>query len=118
VFGDKWGIEILVCAFTGIRRFNDFRTCTDISANILSDRMARFSETGILRPASGPGAQGYRLTAKGLDTYGLLVALQDWSDGWLSQRFRSPVKLIHEKFGNLFRLAGPAVTSDMIRSES
>jgi DNA-binding HxlR family transcriptional regulator len=118
VFGDKWGIEILVCAFTGIRRFNDFRTCTDISANILSDRMARFTETGILRPASGPGAQGYRLTAKGMDTYGVLVALQDWSDNWLSQRYRSPVKLIHERCGNLFHLAGPATAGHLVRSGS
>jgi DNA-binding HxlR family transcriptional regulator len=118
VFGDKWGIEILVCAFTGIGRFNDFRTCTDISANILSDRLARFVESGVLRPASGPSAQGYRLTAKGLDTYGVLIALQDWSNGWLSQRYRSPVKLIHEKCGNFFHLAGPAVTADIIRSGS
>jgi DNA-binding HxlR family transcriptional regulator len=102
IFGDKWGIEILVCAFTGIRRFNDFRTCTDISANILSDRLNRFTESGIFRPATGPGEQGYRLTAKGLDTYGVLVQLQDWSDSWLSQRYRSPVKLIHQSCGKPF----------------
>jgi DNA-binding HxlR family transcriptional regulator len=117
-FGDKWGIEILVCAFTGIRRFNDFRSCTDISANILSDRLARFVESGILRQAAGAGAQGYRLTPKGMDTYGVLVALQDWSDGWLSQRYRSPVKLIHEKCGHLFHLAGPAVADKVVSTGS
>jgi DNA-binding HxlR family transcriptional regulator len=106
-FGDKWGIEILVCAFTGIRRFNDFRICTDISANILSDRLARLCEAGILRQAASPGEQGYRLTAKGFDTYGVLVTLQDWSDRWLSQRYRSPVKLIHESCGKPFHVAPP-----------
>jgi DNA-binding HxlR family transcriptional regulator len=103
-FGDKWSIEILVCAFTGIRRFNDFRSCTDISANILSDRLSRLSEIGILTAASGPGEQGYRLAAKGMDTYGVLVTLQDWSDNWLSQRFRSPVKLIHKSCGKPFHV--------------
>ena len=109
VFGDKWGIEILVCAFTGIRRFNDFRSCTDISANILSDRMTRLTEAGIFQPGAGAGEQGYRLTVKGIDTYGVLVTLQDWSDNWLSQRYRSPVKLIHQTCGEPFHiLARPA----------
>ena len=112
VFGDKWGIEILVCAFTGIRRFNDFRTCTDISANILSDRLGRLTEARLLRNPDGPGEPGYRLTAKGFDAYGVLVALQDWSDNWLSQRYRSPVKLIHEKCGQLFHVAGPDAELD------
>jgi DNA-binding HxlR family transcriptional regulator len=105
LFGDKWGVELLVCAFTRIRRFNDFRSSTGISANILSDRLARMVEAGILRradDADGDDGPGYRLTAKGLDSYGVLVALQDWSDAWLSQRFRSPVHLIHRACGRQF----------------
>lgn len=113
VFGDKWGIEILVCAFTGIRRFNDFRICTDISANILSDRLTRLTEAGIFRPGAGAGEQGYRLTAKGMDTYGVLVTLQDWSDNWLSQRYRSPVKLIHKTCGNPFHILASPVTLEL-----
>jgi DNA-binding HxlR family transcriptional regulator len=104
LFGDKWGIEILVCAFTRIRRFNDFRASTDISANILSDRLSRMIAMGIFRAPAGQGEQGYRLTLKGMDAYGVLVALQDWSDAWLSQRFRSPVKLIHNGCGKPFHL--------------
>jgi DNA-binding HxlR family transcriptional regulator len=105
LFGDKWGVELLVCAFTRIRRFNDFRSSTGISANILSDRLARMVEAGTLRradDADATGEPGYRLTAKGLDSYGVLVALQDWSDAWLSQRFRSPVQLIHRACGRPF----------------
>jgi DNA-binding HxlR family transcriptional regulator len=103
-FGDKWSIEILVCAFTGIKRFNDFRSSTDISANILSDRLSRLSDMGILAPAAGQREQGYRLAAKGMDMYSVLVTLQDWSDNWLSQRYRSPVKLIHTACGKPFHV--------------
>lgn len=108
LFGDKWGVELLVCAFTRVRRFNDFRALTGISANILSDRLGRMIEAGILRradEAGGPDGPGYRLTGKGLDTYGVLVALQDWSDAWLSQRYRSPVQLIHAACGQPFHPA-------------
>jgi DNA-binding HxlR family transcriptional regulator len=105
LFGDKWGVELLVCAFTRIRRFNDFRSSTGISANILSDRLGRMTEAGVLRraeDADGQDEPGYRLTAKGLDSYGILVALQDWSEAWLSQRCRSPVQLIHKACGRPF----------------
>jgi DNA-binding HxlR family transcriptional regulator len=105
LFGNKWGVELLVCAFTRIRRFNDFRSSTGISANILSDRLGRMTEAGILRRAEegeGQAEPGYRLTAKGLASYGVLVALQDWSDAWLSQRYRSPVQLIHKSCGRPF----------------
>jgi DNA-binding HxlR family transcriptional regulator len=104
VFGDKWGIEILVCAFTGLHRFNDFRAATGISANILSDRLGRLVAIGILDAASGEGEYGYKLTRKGIDTYGVLVTLQDWSDAWLSQRYRSPVILIHKLCGKSFHV--------------
>jgi len=112
VFGDKWGIEILVCAFTGLHRFNDFRAATGISANILSDRLSRLTANGILDAASGEGEYGYRLTRKGIDTYGVLVTLQDWSDAWLSQRYRSPVMLIHKTCGKSFHVLSAATLPD------
>ena len=100
IFGDKWGIEILICAFFGIRRFNDFRTATGISGNILSDRLGRLTGAGILSEAR-PGSvdQGYWLTEKGLDLYPITVAVQTWADRWLPDRIRSPVRLIHRPCG-------------------
>ncbi len=100
IFGDKWGIEILICAFFGIRRFNDFRSAMGISANILSDRLGRLSNLGILAGAR-PGShfQGYWLTEKGVDLYPVTVAVQTWADRWLVGRIRSPVRLIHRPCG-------------------
>ena len=100
IFGDKWGIEILICAFFGIRRFNDFRSATGISGNILSDRLSRLTGAGILSEARhGSVEQGYWLTEKGLDLYSITVAVQTWADRWLPDRIRSPVRLIHKPCG-------------------
>jgi DNA-binding HxlR family transcriptional regulator len=100
IFGDKWGIEILICAFFGIRRFIDFRSATGISANILSDRLARLTTAGILSEARpNSDAHGYWLTEKGLDLYSITVAVQTWADHWLPDRIRSPVRLIHRPCG-------------------
>ena len=104
IFGDKWGIELLVCALFRIRRFNDFRLCTGISANILTDRLERLLGTGILaRSEDASGQAGYRLTPKGLDLYGVIVAVERWADTWLRSRYRSPVRLIHRDCRHEFR---------------
>ena len=100
MFGDKWGIEILICAFFGLRRFNDVRAATGISSNILSDRLGRLTAAGILAEARpGSDVQGYWLTEKGLDLYPVTVAVQTWADRWLPDRIRSPVRLIHTPCG-------------------
>lgn len=96
IFGDKWGIEVLICSFFRVRRFGDFRACTGISANILSDRLSRLEALGILAPARDQtSTPGYWLTEKGVDLYGVMIAVQAWADGWLPARTRSPVRLFH-----------------------
>ncbi|WP_304170213.1 helix-turn-helix domain-containing protein [Phenylobacterium aquaticum] len=100
VFGDKWGIEIIICAFMRLRRFGDFRAQTGIAASILTDRLARLTEAGVLERVDG----GYRLTPCGVDVYGVLIAIQDWADTWLAVRYRSPVRLIHRACGQVFHL--------------
>lgn len=100
IFGDKWGIEILICAFFGIRRFNEFRSATGIAANILSDRLGRLTAAGLLSEARpGSDRQGYWLTEKGIDVYPVTVAVQTWADRWMPGRIRSPVRLIHAPCG-------------------
>ena len=100
IFGDKWGIEVLICAFMRLRRFSDMRAATGMAANILTDRLARLSDLGLLSKSDA----GYRLTERGLDLYGVTVAIQDWADAWLEPRFRSPVRLIHRHCGGVFSL--------------
>jgi DNA-binding HxlR family transcriptional regulator len=103
IFGDKWGIEILICAFFRVRRFSDFRTRAGIAPNILSDRLTRLIAAGVLAPSrAGEADPGYWLTEKGIDLYGVVVSIQDWADAWLPTRYRSPVRLIHRGCGAVF----------------
>jgi DNA-binding HxlR family transcriptional regulator len=98
VLGDKWSIEVLVCAHFGIRQFGDFGTRLGISTNILTDRLNRLLEGGLLRRATDeePHRKGlYLLTRKGLDFYPILIVIQSWADAWIDHRVRSPVKLRH-----------------------
>ena len=98
VLGDKWSIEVLVCAHFGIRQFGDFGTRTGISTNILADRLNRLVDGGLLRRSTGEGRHRkglYLLTSKGLEFYPILIVIQSWADQWIDHRIRSPVKLSH-----------------------
>lgn len=119
IFGDKWGIEIIVSAFLRVRTFGGFQAHIGISTNILADRLSRLVRLGILRQttADEPGRTGaYALTEKGIALYPILLAIQAWADDWLRGRVRSPVKLKHRPCGEPLRLVvacdqcGTAVT--------
>jgi len=69
--------------FKGRRTFNEFQQAGEgIASNILSDRLARLEEAGILhkqRDAADGRRFVYRLTDKGLDLAPVLVELVLWS---------------------------------------
>ena len=107
VFGDKWGIELVMCLFTRVRNFNDFQMHLGISTNILADRLARLAVLGILRPTTDADRYGkgaYALTPKGIDLHPILLALQAWADEWLPERYRSPVKFVHRPCGQALQM--------------
>ncbi len=97
IFGDKWTIEIVVCAFMGISTFSGFQSATGIATNILSDRLRSLVSNRIFS-LSGVQAESdreYLLTDRGLDLYATLVIIEAWADKWLSSRSQSPLVLIH-----------------------
>ena len=103
VFGDKWGIEVLLCAFFRIRRFSELREVTGISANILSDRLERLVAAGLLDKGRDPGQRsGYWLAPRGVDAYAIIVTIHEWADKWARGRYKSPVRLIHAACGETF----------------
>ena len=107
IFGDKWSIEILMCALMWVRNFGDFQSQSGISTNILADRLTRLTGLGIMRQTTDEdrfGKGAYVLTAKGLDIYPILIAIQAWADRWLRERYRSPLKLTHRPCGHTLRL--------------
>lgn len=81
LLGDRWALLVIRDAFDGITRFGDFQRSLGAARNILSDRLRRLVEAGILQlqPASdGSAYQEYVLTAAGLELFPLLVALRQW----------------------------------------
>ena len=64
-----------------VRRFDAMHKNLGISRNILADRLKRLVRYGILRKRryqDGPPRYEYRLTEKGLDLYGVSVAMMVW----------------------------------------
>jgi DNA-binding HxlR family transcriptional regulator len=85
LIGERPTFLVLREAFNGVRRFADMQRRTGMPRQVLSDRLARLVEEGLLRkvPYQESGQRvryEYRLTEKGLDLYPVLVALMEWGD--------------------------------------
>lgn len=86
VVGDRWSFLIVRDAFDGVRRFGDFQRGLGVARNILSDRLRRLVDAGILasQPASdGSSYQEYVLTKQGTGLFPVIVALRQWGEGHL-----------------------------------
>ncbi|MEU0564075.1 helix-turn-helix domain-containing protein [Nonomuraea sp. NPDC005983] len=104
IVGEKWTFLVLREAFTGVRRFADMQAMTGAPRQVLSARLARLVDEGLLRkqPYREPGQRQryeYRLTDKGRDLYPLLVALMHWGDRYLAGEPGPPVLLTHRDCG-------------------
>ncbi len=100
VMGDRWALIVLREVFQGIRRFDDLTVRTAIPRQVLTARLRRLVESGVLKrvPYQEPGQRGrseYRLTQKGLDLYPVLVALQQWGDAYLGDPEGPPAVFVH-----------------------
>ena len=83
VIGDWWSLLIIRDALLGRRRFGEFERSLHLARNILSQRLRKLVEQGILTtgPASdGSAYQEYVLTKKGRGIFPILVALRQWTE--------------------------------------
>src|SRR3954463_13582326 len=69
--GDTWSIMVLRELFFGVRRFNEIQEDLAISRSVLTNRLNRLVELGVVRtvPYQEPGDRvrnEYRLTRKGV----------------------------------------------------
>lgn len=83
--GDRWTLLILQEAFAGTQRFEAFRENLGIARNILAGRLRQMVADGIFDRRlyqSRPERYEYRLTEKGADLLGLMVALRRWGERW------------------------------------
>jgi DNA-binding HxlR family transcriptional regulator len=108
--GEWWTPLILRDVYLGLTRFDDIQANLGISRKVLTGRLDRLVEGGVLerRPyQTHPPRHDYVLTAKGLDLVRAFFALMAWGDRWTAGEAGPPMRLRHDSCG---RLATPEVT--------
>jgi DNA-binding HxlR family transcriptional regulator len=88
VVGDRWSILILREAYYGVKRFDEFEYYVGIAPNILSVRLKKFVDAGIMTRVPLPEHSNrfeYVLTEKGRDFFPAYLALKKWGDDWLAE---------------------------------
>jgi DNA-binding HxlR family transcriptional regulator len=88
VVGDRWSILILREAYYGVKRFDEFEYYVGIAPNILSTRLKKLVDAGVMTRAPLPEHSGryeYLLTEKGRDFFPAYLALKKWGDDWLAE---------------------------------
>ncbi len=103
LIGDGWTPMVLREAFYGTTRFDDFERVLGIGRNVLSQRLGRLVDEGLLEREAyqqNPPRYDYVLTAKGRELFPVLAAMMAWGDRWLSSDAGVPVLLRHETCGH------------------
>jgi DNA-binding HxlR family transcriptional regulator len=103
VVGEWWSLLIVRDAFLGVRRFDDFQFRLGISRNILTQRLSRLVDNGVLRRvqySEHPPRFEYRLTVKGRDLWLVINAMRQWGDRWAAPR-GPQLELRHEGCGQV-----------------
>lgn len=82
LIGDKWTLLIIRDMFFGRAYFKDFGKSPErIATNILSDRLAKLVEWGLVEkytPNDAKGRDAYRLTKRGKSLRPVLRAIAKW----------------------------------------
>ncbi|WP_445151246.1 winged helix-turn-helix transcriptional regulator [Baekduia sp. Peel2402] len=82
VIGERWSLLIVREQFWGNRRFSDIQRATGAPRDILTARLKRLVEEGILEKraySERPPRSEYRLTAKGRALAPILMSIQEWA---------------------------------------
>ena len=101
LLGERWTLLVIREAFLGTRRFEAFAERLDIARNVLTARLSRLVEEGVLdrvRYQERPERFEYRLTEKGIDLWPVVVSLLQFGDRYYAPD-GPPVELIHKNCG-------------------
>ena len=85
LIGEKWAFLILRGALNGLQHFEQFQGGLGIARNILSNRLAKLVEGGILERRADPDDRRkvvYSLSAKGEALLPVVLALRQWGEDW------------------------------------
>ena len=97
VLGERWTLLVVRDALLGLQRFDEFQESLGIARNVLTDRLTRLVEEGILervRYSERPERHEYHLTPKGRDLQIAMAGLRQWGDKYLSEK---PPRIMRRK---------------------
>jgi DNA-binding HxlR family transcriptional regulator len=97
VVGERWTLLIIRDVFLGKRRFDELQESLGVARNVLTDRLNRLVEEGVLeraRYSDRPERFEYRLTRKGRELNIALTGLRQWGDKYLSEK---PPRVLRRK---------------------
>jgi DNA-binding HxlR family transcriptional regulator len=112
VVGDRWSILLLREAYYGTGRFDEFQYYLGVAPNILSARLKKFVDLGIMTRLALPehgGRHQYVLTDKGRDFFPTYLALKQWGDAWLAEP-EGPQVVFRDRFSGR-QIVYPALLS-------
>ncbi len=81
--GERWTMLVVREVFLGHRRFDEIAARLGIARNVLTARLGRLVEEGVLersRYQERPERFEYRLTEKGIDLWPVIVSLIQFGD--------------------------------------
>jgi DNA-binding HxlR family transcriptional regulator len=98
--GEWWSLLIVRECTLGTTRFDEFQSRLGIARNVLTARLNRLVEHGVLEKVLAEGSERrneYRLTEKGESLYPVLVALMQWGDQWCGHE--PPLRVVEHDSG-------------------
>lgn len=109
VVGEKWTLLILRESFYGATRFEQFHTVLNCPRNLLSERLTKLVDEGILerseyRELGSRARNEYRMTDKGREMTPILLALLEWGDRHKADPEGPPVLKRHAGCGKELRV--------------
>ena len=108
VLGERWTLLIVRDAMLGLRRFDDLQRSLGVARNVLTDRLGRLVDAGILERVpyqEHPARYEYRLTAMGRELGVPVISLMHWGDRHLAGPAGPPRLTRHHDCGGDVALA-------------
>jgi len=105
ILGDWWTPMVIRSSLLGARRFEDFTEGLGIPRNVLTARLNRLVDEGIMTKVEyqeRPPRYEYRLTEKGVALYPVIVSMLQWGNEWLDWGGEGPpVQLVDRDTGEV-----------------
>jgi DNA-binding HxlR family transcriptional regulator len=102
VIGERWSLLIVRAVMHGNRRFGEMQESLGIARNVLSARLQRLVDEGILERraySENPPRYEYFLTEKGLELWPALIALLHWGERYSPDPDGPRRLIVHKECG-------------------